>query len=964
MSSSAGLGGRTPGGDDVQARQGGALHHALPGFLAGEDGGEALAPVVEPEVQVQGALAHVAVHQQHPGARLGQHGGEVAAHEGLSDGRRRAADEHHGVLGVQHGEVQAGAQAPEALHSQVLGTLQGQEVLPFLPAQHGPVDGALRLAVGNGHHHRQAQAAFDEPRILHAPVERPLHHGQAHPQEDPQQERQGHDGRLPGLDGLEAGHGVVHDAGVADLPGLGHLELLGVVEQGGVEVAVHLHVAAEAHHLLLAPGQALHPAFGLAHLAGELGDLLVEGRHDVGPFLVGAQQVLPLLPEGGHLPLQAHALLEQHPGLLREVHGPGAAAVLVEPLLGHLQLALELGHLLLDEGQGLGGLLGLPLDVLLDVLVDDLVEDLGAADGVPVLVGKAQDVGLLALLGDAQVPAQVLDGLENGLADQEEGLAGGGGQAPDLEEHGLALVVGLDLLAHLAVRDQSSLFVLPTVGAVRLGLDAERPAPHVGRDLELVHQQLGGVRAAPHQGVADEGIEARPCLDVQGEGAYRVAQHPVAADDLDLRLGHRGLFEEALQGQGGGPVRVGLPVLDLQQGAHFIGGGLAPDVVAAQEQGQQHGAQDQVAPLPELGDELAQGDLPVLFGAPLEVRCVVGGKIGGSHGFLGRRRGSQGSSARTMWAWAARWAAGPWWMGSGISWSAGGSQCPSRKTRPRVAGARRSQASFWARSITRMRSARRAVSAVSCRPRWAAMSQVGLPQDGLGLRMGRMASERAQPGGTDLHLGPQGFPEERLGERAAAVVALAEDQDVSDDGHRNWLEGSPGIGHRVGDGGEEGRGGQDQADHAVPADQGPGVHIDHVAGLQGEAVGQHHGHGVVGVQLEDVHVVLPLAAAEDVDGAGVGGLVVDAARVRDGLGQGDLAVVGRDRARVAEFPHHVDGGPRPGGPRARSRRPSGGPARCGCPGPGGPGSRRSRSGRSGRSGRGSGPRWAGSRRPG
>lgn len=73
-------------------------------------------------------------------------------------------------------------------------------------------------------------------------------------------------------------------------------------------------------------------------------------------------------------------MLKHQLGLFGQVHGAGLASVLVQALLGHIQLAPELGHLLLEEGQDLAGFLGPALDVLMHILGDDLVEDFSAMD--------------------------------------------------------------------------------------------------------------------------------------------------------------------------------------------------------------------------------------------------------------------------------------------------------------------------------------------------------------------------------------------------------------------------------------------------------------------------------------------------------------------------------------------------------------------------------------------------------
>lgn len=100
------------------------------------------------------------------------------------------------------------------------------------------------------------------------------------------------------------------------------------------------------------------------------------------------------------------------------------------------------------------------------------------------------------------------------------------------------------------------------------------------------------------------------------------------------------------------------------------------------------------------------------------------------------------------------------------------------------------------------------------------------------------------------------------------------------------------------------RGGQDVADHAIPARHVRGVYIDDVARFEGEAVRQQHRVGRAAVQVEELgHVAIP---AHHVDPLGIGAVLRDVAGVGQGLGQGG-ALLGHDqRAGLLHFAQHKD----------------------------------------------------------
>ena len=58
--------------------------------------------------------------------------------------------------------------------------------------------------------------------------------------------------------------------------------------------------------------------------------------------------------------------------------------------------------------------------------------------------------------------------------------------------------------------------------------------------------------------------------------------------------------------------------------------------------------------------------------------------------------------------------------------------------------------------------------------------------------------------------------------------------------------------------------------------------------------------------MEGIHGVISLAATQDIDGPGIGGLVGDAACFGQGLGQGQAPVVGGNGTRPRNLAHEID----------------------------------------------------------
>jgi len=144
---------------------------------------------------VQRALAHVRIDHQHLLSRLGDHRGQVGRDEGLAHAGARTGDHQDVVLGFQHGEMQAGAQAADRFHRRVGRCIDRQQVRAALHAVASAPPAPMALATllhvlgraqRNDRIHRQAQL-LDLRRVLHARVHDPAQEHHTHRQEAAQQ---------------------------------------------------------------------------------------------------------------------------------------------------------------------------------------------------------------------------------------------------------------------------------------------------------------------------------------------------------------------------------------------------------------------------------------------------------------------------------------------------------------------------------------------------------------------------------------------------------------------------------------------------------------------------------------------------------------------------------------------------------------------------------------------------------
>lgn len=155
-----------------------------------------------------------------------------------------------------------------------------------------------------------AELGLDDPVVLHSAPEEALHGDEPGAHQEAQEEEQGHQHLLLGGDGFGGGHRLVDHAGIAHFARKGVLQALDVVQQGGIQFRLDLHIAGQPHHLLLRLRQCPQFVVDLVRFRLELGDLVIQGRHDVGVLVVGPEELRLLLLEGRDLRTQAGALLE------------------------------------------------------------------------------------------------------------------------------------------------------------------------------------------------------------------------------------------------------------------------------------------------------------------------------------------------------------------------------------------------------------------------------------------------------------------------------------------------------------------------------------------------------------------------------------------------------------------------------------------------------------------------------
>ena len=150
----------------------------------------------------------------------------------------RAGDHQDVVLGLDHREVQAGAQAAHGLGGEVGRVVDGQQVgcsaLVALEVGQALLQRGLLLGEGNRGVDRSA-GAFDVLRVLHAALECFTHIDEGGGEQGAEQGGDDDDQRLVRLYRVfQVCRGVVDDAHVTHGAGADDVQLLGLVQQHGV----------------------------------------------------------------------------------------------------------------------------------------------------------------------------------------------------------------------------------------------------------------------------------------------------------------------------------------------------------------------------------------------------------------------------------------------------------------------------------------------------------------------------------------------------------------------------------------------------------------------------------------------------------------------------------------------------------------------------------------------------------
>ena len=468
--------------------------------------GRAQAYPMKPDAAARqrGPLAHVGIDHQHPLPGLGDHRGKVGGDEGLAHARTRTGDGEDVVLCLQHGEVQAGAQAAQRLHRQVRRLVDGQQVLAAVGAdmvhtQAVTLGRRQRLGVAqrDGRIDRQAQL-LDHGRVLDARVEHALDEHEGDGKECAQHRRHQHHKRLARFDRVGGvSHGRIDDAHIAHRARARHIQLLGLVQQGGIELVADLQVAGQAQQFLLGIRQLadLAAEAGLACL--QLANLAQQGT--VGRVIAGKAAIhlrllqAQLLDAGFNRDL----LLQQALGLHGDVHGVGRGLVTGHGLLRFLHLLAHGGQLVLDELQ-LGSRLGrAALDVLADIGLNDLLHYSFSARRIGIFVGDKENAGFLALLRNIDVLLQSGHDVQATSLDDLEPHARIGMEGRDFGQHGATLCG----LARPAPHQFIAVFITQYVSA----LIVEHLKGQLAIDKSLRHLQTLELKGFPSPAKAIQG---------------------------------------------------------------------------------------------------------------------------------------------------------------------------------------------------------------------------------------------------------------------------------------------------------------------------------------------------------------------------------------------------------------------------------------------------------------------------
>jgi len=406
--------------------------------------------------------------------------------------------------------MQAGAQAADRFNrrvgrridrQQVQAALRAAAAAPTAPTALAALQQVLGRAQRNDRVHRQAQL-LDLRGIFHARVHDPAQEHQTHRQEGAQQGADQHHQRPARLHRMGHIHrGSVDDADVADSAGAGHVQLLGLVEQRGVQLVADLQVAAQAQQFLLGVWQFADLPIEAGLAAFQLGDLLEQravGRVFTGEAAIHFGLLHVQLLDAG---LDRDLLLQQALGLHGDVDRLGLGLVGVHRRLRRLDLAAHDRQLLPDETQLRGGFGRIAVHVLAHIGLGHFLQEPASQVGVLVLIAQLQDAGLLALLGRLDLPLQRGDHVQATLPGDTEMGAGVGGQRLDQQGH----LVPAGLFADLTLKQDLAFFVKQGVPARRIAhFKGHRRTKH-----GLGHRQPGDRKTLSTPAVAVQAEQGR-----------------------------------------------------------------------------------------------------------------------------------------------------------------------------------------------------------------------------------------------------------------------------------------------------------------------------------------------------------------------------------------------------------------------------------------------------------------------
>ncbi len=370
------------------------------------------------------------------------------------------------------------------------------------------------------------------------------------------------------------------------LPARARTQLLGAVQQAGIEIGVHLHVALQTLFGLSELRQ--QPGFGidLPDAALDRG-LLVQYRDD-GRVVFGKAggQVVALLLKLGQHAFRIDRLLQYGGALFPEIERGVLRAERVVRVFRRFELALEQRQLLIEKGNRLLRFRRFSVEVLAHVLLADRRQDLTGTQRIGALQAGLDHIRFLGRLYDPQVLLQRFDGAHHRDPRQREGAAGFRGQRRDGQRERAVGGLHGERLAHASGRPEVRAAIVERVFAAASRDQRERLAHQARRRIERRHvgalptpyvaalpketgrRQAGLARRPP---APEDGKVLRLHVDVEPHLFDRRRQHQPRLQDVDL-VGRGGLdIEHARHTRQhvGGRSR-GQVVLDLDQDVRLV----------------------------------------------------------------------------------------------------------------------------------------------------------------------------------------------------------------------------------------------------------------------------------------------------------------------------------------------------------------------------------------------------------